>query len=227
MLELLQPQPGERILDLGCGTGQLTTKIAAAGAEVLGIDADAAMIAEARTNYPELQFLVADARSFQVEQPSAAIFSNAALHWVQPPEPAIASMYAALQSGGRLVVEFGGKGNVQSISQALTAALEEQGFGVDNPWYFPSISEYTTLLEHQGFRVTYAGLFDRPTVLPEGEAGLRNWLWMFRRGILATLPPEQANQVLRSAEDRGRSTLFQGDHWIADYLRLRIIAYKP
>ncbi len=227
LLELLQPQPGERILDLGCGTGQLTAKIAEAGAAVVGMDADNAMIAEARRNYPTLQFLVGDARNFLVEQPYKAIFSNAALHWVQPPEMAIASMFQALQSEGRLVAEFGGKGNVQKITEALFSTLEQKGYRGENPWYFPSIGEYTTLLEQQGWIVTYAGLFDRPTVLKSGVAGLSNWLKMFGKGIFTSLTPAQREAVIQSVEAQVRSSLWQEDHWIADYRRLRIIAYKP
>lgn len=227
LLELLQPQPGERILDLGCGTGQLTAKIAEVGAEVVGMDADAVMIAEARKNYTALKFLVGDARKFLVEQPYQAIFSNAALHWVQPPEMAIVSMFQALQSGGRLVAEFGGKGNVQQITEALLSTLERQGYPGENPWYFPSIAEYTTLLEQQGWIVTYAGLFDRPTALKSGAAGLGNWLKMFGKGIFVNLTPAQREVVIESIEEQVRSTLWQKDHWIADYRRLRVIAYKP
>lgn len=242
LLALLKPQLGERILDLGCGTGQLTAKIAEMGAEVWGIDADAAMIAEAKANYPTLQFSVADARNFQVDVPYAAIFSNAALHWVQPPELAIQSMYQALQPRGRLVAEFGGWGNVQQITEALFATLEVMGCKIDNPWYFPRVGEYTSLLEVGGLEVDYAELFDRPTVLPAGSAGLANWLRMFGLGIFRDLSPEQEIYLLQTVEEKVRSTLFrdksslsqdgidtqnQEAHWIADYRRLRVIAHKP
>ena len=116
LVELLEPQPGERILDLGCGSGQLTAKIAESGAEVWGIDQSAEMIAEARRNFPDLQFEVGDAASFTVPKPFDAIFSNAALHWVKDAEGVAASVARALLPGGRFVLEMGGKGNVQGGS---------------------------------------------------------------------------------------------------------------
>jgi trans-aconitate methyltransferase len=240
LLTFLKPQQGERILDLGCGTGQLTAKIAEMGAEVLGIDADRGMIAEAKANYPTLQFMVADARNFQVDTPYAAIFSNAALHWIKPPELAIQCMYRALQPGGRFVAEFGGRGNIQQIQAVLFSTLEAMGCEVNNPWYFPGVGEYTSLLEAAGFEVDYGELFDRTIVLPAGESGLANWLRMFGQGIFAALSPGQESYLIHTIEEKVRSILFRDQdalsqdhpdtstpHWIADYRRLRVIAHKP
>src|SRR5215475_211624 len=105
VVELLDPKPGERVLDVGCGTGHLTKKIADAGATALGVDASAAMIAEARRNFPDLRFEIASATEMRFQQPFDAVFSNAALHWVRPPEAAVARMYEALRPGGRFVIE--------------------------------------------------------------------------------------------------------------------------
>src|SRR5215213_10843695 len=77
VIELLAPRPGERIIDLGCGTGALTAQIAAAGAEIMGIDASEAMITRARELYPELRFEVANGEDFSVEVPVDVVFSNA------------------------------------------------------------------------------------------------------------------------------------------------------
>jgi trans-aconitate methyltransferase len=229
LLQLLNPQPGELILDLGCGTGQLTEKIAQTGAEVIGIDNAPAMIEKARKNYPHIYFDVANAVNFQVEQPLDAVFSNAALHWVKPPNQAVTSIYQALKPGGRFVAEFGGKGNVNAIAQALSQALEVMGITKSqtlNPWYFPSIGEYTTLLEQQGFDVIYATLIARPTPLADGEAGLANWIQMFASAFLVELSVEQQIQVIRSVEDSLKPTLYQTGTWIADYRRIRIFAIK-
>jgi len=229
LLQWLNPKPGELILDLGCGTGQLTAKIAEFGAEAMGIDSATTMIDKARQNYPHLRFEVADARNFQINKPLDAVFSNATLHWIKEPEAAIASIYQALKPQGRFVAEFGGQGNIQSIVQALYQAFEK--FDLPNPqtlnpWYFPSISEYTTLLETQGFEVTHAILFARPTPLADGTAGMKNWIQMFASVFLAKLSAEEQGEVLRTVEDYLKPTLYRDNFWTADYRRLRIVAIK-
>lgn len=223
VLQLLSPQPGERILDLGCGTGQLTEKIASSGANVVGIDNSAEMIAKARQNYPNLQFEVADARHFRFDQPFDAVFSNAALHWIKEPDAVISCIQQALKPEGRFVAEFGGKGNVAAIVTALTSI--EPNPPIAHPWYFPSIADYTTRLEQQGFDVSYAVLFDRPTPL-QGETGLANWLQMFASSILSTVPEEERSTVVQAVEDRLRPVLYRDGQWFADYRRLRVIATK-
>ncbi len=228
LLQLLNPKPGESILDLGCGTGQLTEKIAQAGAEVMGVDHASTMIEKARQNYPHIGFDVADARNFQVDKPLDAVFSNAVLHWVKEADSAIASIHQSLKPGGRFVAEFGGKGNVQAIATALEIALEAFNISAQarNPWYFPSIGEYATLLEQQGFDVIHAILFARPTPLAEGEAGMANWIQMFASPFLAGLSNEQQIQIIRVVEKYLQPTLYQQGTWTADYRRIRIVAIK-
>ncbi|MEO0841289.1 MAG: class I SAM-dependent methyltransferase, partial [Cyanobacteria bacterium J06643_5] len=154
LLEILNPQPNETILDLGCGTGQLTAKIAEYGAEVIGIDSASEMIEQAQQNYPKLKFKLADARNFELSQPVDSVFSNATLHWISEADEVINSINNSLKIGGRFVAEFGGRGNIQSIVKALYTALEKIGFDNPsklNPWYFPSIGEYAAKLEKHGF----------------------------------------------------------------------------
>ncbi|MBE8967964.1 methyltransferase domain-containing protein [Nostocales cyanobacterium LEGE 12452] len=229
LLKLLNPQPGESILDLGCGTGQLTEKIAQAGADVWGIDSAPAMIEKARENYPDIRFDVANAANFQVDKPFDAVFSNAVLHWVKEADSAIASIHQSLKPGGRFVAEFGGKGNVLAIVTALYSALESIGIPqaqVENPWYYPSIGEYASLLENQGFDIIYAILFPRPTPLAEGETGIANWIKMFASPFLAGLSPEQQIQIIPVVEEYLKPTLYQQGTWTADYRRIRIVAVK-
>src|SRR5690348_17992052 len=71
LVELLAPKAGERILDLGCGTGALTAEIVARGAEVLGVDRSEEMIAQARKKFPALRFEVMDARQLRFETDAA------------------------------------------------------------------------------------------------------------------------------------------------------------
>lgn len=229
LIELLSPKPGDRILDLGCGAGQLTQQMAAVGAEVMGIDADATMIQQAQQNYPDLPFEVADARNFQVTQRCDAVFSNAVLHWIPDPEPVIGCIGRSLKPGGRFVAEFGGQGCVQGIINALYEVLREIGQSSPadlNPWYFPSLGEYATLLEQQGLWVTYAALFDRPTPLMDGAAGLANWLRMFANPFLTQLSTQIQTEVIHAVEDRLKPKMYQAGEWIADYRRLRLSAIK-
>ncbi len=229
LLKLLAPQAGEQILDLGCGTGQLTEKIAQSGAFVQGIDSSLSMISTAKVNYPHINFAAADARDFQVEEPLDAVFSNAVLHWIRSPEAAIYCVEKALKPGGRFVAEFGGKGNVGAIVRALLSVLSEigcEGAQALNPWYFPSVGEYAGLLEKGGFEVSYAVLFDRPILLEGGNAGMANWIEMFAGGFLLGLSEEVRSHVIRTVEEHLRSVLYCDGNWSADYRRIRFVAVK-
>jgi trans-aconitate methyltransferase len=226
LLELLAPQPGERILDLGCGTGHLTAQAAACGAEVVGLDASPAMVEQARRAYPALRFETGDARAFAFPEPFDAVFSNAALHWVRQPAAVIACVRAALRPGCRFVAEFGGKRNVAAIAAALEGAGRALGAEPpESPWYFPSVAEYAGLLERGGLEVTYAALFDRPTAL-EGEQGLRRWVEMFATALVNAVPAGRREEFLQSVEERLRPALYRGGTWYADYRRLRVVATR-
>lgn len=226
LVSLLNPKKGERILDLGCGTAVLTHEIAKTGAEVIGIDSSAAMIATAKKNYPEIQFQVEDGHNFHFDVPFDAVFSNAALHWMMQPQKVLQCVWQVLKKNGRFVFEFGGKGNVNHVLNAIDQAAAE--FGRPNlPLvnYYPSLAEYATLLEAQGFRVVFAEHFDRPTKL-EGEDGLKNWVKMFRNQILEQIPSEKQPVFLQRVEDIARPVLYHDGNWWADYVRLRAVATK-
>jgi SAM-dependent methyltransferase len=228
LLELLAAKPGERILDIGCGTGHLTAKIAATGAQVTGIDLSPEMIARAREAHPSIHFEVGNAGKLKYVNDFDGVFSNATLHWVTDPEPAVASISEALRRGGRFVAEFGGKGNVAGLVSAFRHAwqnLKPPG-PLPAPWYYPSIAEYSTLLEKHDLEVTYAALFDRPTPLEDGDRGLRNWLDMFAGPMMGDLPEDLREKLKQEVESEARYTLFHVDHWVMDYRRLRIVARR-
>ncbi len=230
LLKLLHPQQGEQILDLGCGTGHLTYRITGCGAEVVGVDSALSMIERASHSYPQLKFAVVDAASLGMKEQFDGVFSNAVLHWIKQPEKVIEGVWQALKPGGRFVAEFGGKGNVETILGGIYEALDEAGYSENkafNPWYFPSIAEYGTLLERQGFQLKAATLFDRPTPLEEGKNGLRNWIEMFASCFFQDIPAEQQEKILRRVEKKLHSKLCQNGTWIADYKRIRIKAIKP
>jgi trans-aconitate methyltransferase len=226
LLPLLNPQPGEKIIDLGCGTGNLTAQIADSGAEILGIDRSPEMIGQARQNFPKLRFLLADAASFEVPNPADAVFSNAALHWVTDAESAVKCIARALRPGGRFVAEFGGKRNVQRVLEGVIQAAVERGFEARNPWYFPSLGEYAALLEQHGFEVRYGLHFDRLTPLEEGERSLADWIEMFGGTLLAAVPSAERNAVRARAAEIVRPQLYCENRWHVDYVRLRIAAVR-
>lgn len=228
LVALLAPQAGERILDVGCGTGQLTAAIAQSGARVVGIDSSAAMVEQARSNFPALTFRVEDIRALAFEGEFDAVFSNAVLHWIQPPDVAAGAMARALKPGGRLVAEFGGHRNVAEILRATDAAWSAVAGGPPpaHPWYYPGIAEYASLLEKAGLEVTFAALFDRPTPLDGGSSGLARWCEMFGAHWMAPLNPEQRTAFLRATEQAAAPTLLRDGAWSADYRRLRVVARK-
>jgi trans-aconitate methyltransferase len=226
LLDLLDAKPGEHILDLGCGTGHLTDKIAATGATVVGIDKSPEMIQQAREQFAALRFEVMDARELSLPGPFDAVFSNATLHWVKEPEKVVAGIARILRTGGRFVAEFGGKGNVAELIAAVQRACRRLVLPTPaaDPWYYPSVAEYSTLLERHGLEVTYAALFDRPTPLEDGEHGLRNWLNMFGGGFGEPFASHDAN-LLAAIEQEARPALYRDGHWVMDYRRLRIVAH--
>lgn len=228
LIDLLAPKNGEKILDLGCGTGDLAKKLHDLGTEVTGVDKSSNMVSAAVKKYPEISFRVADATDLPYRNEYDAVFSNATLHWVKDPKKALESIYNSLKENGRFVAEFGGKGNVQTIAQEMIYQLQLGGFGYQkeqNPWYYPSIAEYSTLMEEVGFRVTFAQHIDRPTPL-EGEEGLRNWMDMFGNAFFQGITEEQKKLVQSKVEDNLREKLYQDGKWVADYIRIRVVGVK-
>lgn len=227
VVELLAPRKGERILDLGCGTGHLTHQISLSGAEVIGLDRSPEMIGQAREAYPHLEFVMGDGSDFQFSEPFDAVFSNAALHWMTRPAEVAGCISRALKPGGRLVAEFGGKHNLRSIHAAVKKAMDSLGIRAgEDLKYFPSIGEYASLLEEHSLAVTYAILFDRPTKLGGGENGLRDWLETFTSNFLARISPAQQPEFFRRVENELRPVLFRDGAWFADYRRIRIVAVR-
>jgi trans-aconitate methyltransferase len=226
LVELLAPMPGERILDLGCGTGHLTAELVRRGATVIGIDHSLDMVAQARANYPSLTFQQADARDFAFDAPFDAVFSNAALHWVPEAERVIASVRRALKPGSRFVAEFGGKGNVLAIVTGLGRTFAELNLEPPStPWFFPALGQYARLLEQGGLETVYAVLFDRPTPL-EGATGLRHWVTMFGQEWLSQVPAELRGRFFDRLEELVAPALRKGDSWVSDYRRLRVVARR-
>ena len=228
LIALLDPKSGEEILDLGCGTGDLAELIRERGSKVTGIDSSTDMIETAKQKYPLIDFYVRSATDFSFDKKFDAVFSNAALHWITEKEKAVQQIYNCLKPHGKLVAEFGGKGNVAMILNALTNALRKNGFTENakiETWYFPSLSEYASLLEKNGFRVIFASHFDRDTLLKD-HSGIKNWLRMFAFSYLQGIGEKETEIILDEVEQQLQSTNFHDGKWYADYKRLRIVAVK-
>lgn len=229
VLELLDVKPGERIHDVGCGTGYLTKQIKGQGAEVIGTDYSPQMIEQARKNFPDVEFEVANASDFHLEGKFDAVFSNAALHWVKDHDGMMQCVYDSLKPGGRFVAEMGGKGNVQKLITAAKSTLEKYGYHKQaqlSQWYFPSLGEYATRLEQHGFRVAFASHFDRKTPLQDGDRGVAKWIEMFAADYFKGVPEDQKQQMLTEITELLRPDYEENGQWYADYKRLRFIAVR-
>ena len=218
-LDLLDPQPGEHILDVGCGDGTLTLKIKEAGADVVGIDNSLSMIGAARAKGLDARLM--DAADLKFVEAFDAAFSNATLHWVIDKHRAARAIWFALKADGRFAGEMGGEGNLARLREALDDVLVVRGYGPPTyaaNWY-PSVEQFVELYESVGFRDIDARLIERPTELDHGVAA---WVTTFRRGWLdrAGVPDDERAAIADEVADRVGTD-------IADYVRLRFIMRKP
>lgn len=224
VLEWLDPKAGECVLDLGCGNGELTQRIAASGASVVGIDASIEMVAAAREKGLRVDHGNAEKLPYP-DHTFEAVFSNAALHWIRGQDDMLTEVRRVLRPGGRFVAEMGGHGNIAAIRVAFAAILSNHGFASQGERgnYYPTQEAYAKRLERHGFRAQRITLFPRPTSL--NEAGMAGWLNTFYRGALDTLPEPMRKKVIDETVALLAPVL--RDHegrWTADYVRLRFAA---
>jgi len=224
LLDLLKPQAGMKVLDLGCGDGALTEKLLQAGCLVTGVDSSPEMVSAA--NARGINASVMNACNLTFRNEFDAVFSNAVLHWVKEPEKAVTGIASALKSGGRFVAEFGGKGNVKTIEDALikvVSRIHPDGKNL-SPWYYPAPDEYQAILENHGLQIESIALIPRPTPLPNGMMG---WLKTFASPFLAPFPAQLHDSLLMQAEELMKPALCDNaGNWHADYVRLRLSARK-
>lgn len=229
LLDQLGPQPGEKILDIGCGDGALTERIVARGAQVIGVDASESMASGARERGLDARHADAHRLGDELagEAPFDAVFSNAAMHWMVRPDEVLAGVARLLRPGGRIVAELGGQGNVASIRTAIIAVLEtDHGVKTDlkNIWYFPSVAEHRARLEAHGFEVEDIVLFPRPTPV---ASGMKTWLATLAAPTLQILPEEARPAATARIEALLKPALCDAEgNWVADYVRLRFKAVR-
>lgn len=219
VLEMLGPSAGEDILDLGCGDGVLTARIAASGARVTGLDSDSAMLAAARAR--GLDVVQGSGEALAYDRAFDAVFSNAALHWMLDADAVARGVFAALRPGGRFVGECGGHGNVAAIRVAIRAVVERHRAAWHEAQRYATAQDWTETLARAGFTDIEAQLIARPTPLPTGIAG---WLQTFRIGFLHNAPATALAEIETLLAPMLRDP---HGHWTADYVRLRFTARRP
>jgi trans-aconitate methyltransferase len=224
VVDLLAPKPGEKILDLGCGDGVLTKRLADLGCAMVAVDSSVAQVEGARKLGLNASVLSGEALPYQEE--FDAVFSNAVLHWIRRADVMLAGVYRSLKPGGRFVAECGGYGCIDKIRTALVQALERRGLDGEArvPWYFPTPGDYATKLEHAGFRVDSIALIPRPTPLP---GDIIDYLETFALNFFQGFSTEERNDYLQEVRMILEPQLRDANGtWVADYVRLRFMATK-
>ncbi|KAL4249284.1 S-adenosyl-L-methionine-dependent methyltransferase superfamily protein [Abortiporus biennis] len=235
VLTLLDPKPGERIIDFGCGSGELTLKlehIVGDDGLVIGIDASESMISKAKENGLQHAFVHDIQKKIETPAPFSvplinsfdAVFTNAALHWCKrDPKGVLESAKSVLKPGGRFVGEMGGFLNVVGVRSAIHSVLRKRGYDPLqlDPWYFPSSEAYTKLLTSAGFSVKSIGLHPRITPLP---GPLYDWVWLFgRESYFSGFSDEEAREICNEVQSICETDCRdESGKWSIMYSRLRL-----
>ena len=226
LLEFIHRNKEQSILDICCVTGILTVQLQKLGSRVVGVDSSREMIECARKQFPKINFQVCDALSLPYEQEWDIIFSNAVFHWINDHDTLLKNIYRALKPKGMLVCEFGAAGNIAAIEKSFSKACSERGYFYQPKFNFETADNFEKILQKKGFIIEKIYDFDRPTVLKDGERGLENWMRQFYATELSEMSEEDKKMVIRIAEEQARDSLWNDREWIADYRRLRVVAYR-
>lgn len=225
LLEFVPENKGQSILDLGCGTGTLTSQLAELGGMVIGVDSSENMIKKARERYDNIEFMVCDALALPFEKRFDVVFSNAVFHWIADHNALLKNIHKALKPNGILICEFGANGNIAAIENAFMNACRDRGYEYIGRFNFPTRERFADELAENGFIIDKIYDYDRPTTLKDGKAGLANWMKQFFAADLELMSGGIQSEIIKAVEDMVRGTLWNGSEWVADYRRLRAIAH--
>lgn len=227
LIQMIDIREKMSVLDLGCGNGALTKKLCDMGLNAIGLDSSEDLLKIARELYPNIKFIKADATDFSLKTKMDAVFSNAVFHWIDKRKQSkmLDCVYKSLNDGGQFIFEFGGYGNNALIHTALQNEFQARNLIYKLPFYFPTIGEYSQLLEKAGFKIVYATLFERNTEL-SGKDGLADWIKMFIKSPFEKVDGKIKNEIICSVVERLSKELYLDKKWYADYVRIRFKAIK-
>lgn len=225
LLEFIPKNENQSILDLGCGTGTLTSQLVPFASRVVGIDSSSSMIDTAKKQYENIEFLVGDALNLPFEREFDVVFSNAVFHWIVDHNKLLQSVHKVLKSNGILICEFGGEGNIASIEDAFLQACYEHQIVYKPKFNFPSANTFANCLSANGFVSDLVYDYDRPTVLKDGARGLENWMRQFFASEFTVMSKDTQVAIIKQVEEKTKGKLWNGKEWVADYRRLRVIAH--
>jgi trans-aconitate 2-methyltransferase len=202
LLGLLNLQPYESVLDVGCGDGRMTFEIAKLAGRVVGIDSSPEMVGFASRNFPErkfhnLSFQTANAAALPFRDEFDVVYSNAVLHWVQDHESALAGIARSLRSGGRCLLQMGGKGNSAQVIETFEASGSRPQ---DFTYAFHSADEYRPKLKQAGLTVDSVQLIPKDMVHPN-RAAFTGWLRTAWQPYHRHVPESERDQFLEEVTD--------------------------
>ena len=226
LLEFVPKNKNQSILDLGCGTGTLTSQLSDFADTVVGADNSASMIAKAKEQYAEMEFVVCDALALPFEEQFDVVFSNAVFHWIADHDALLKQVHKALKPIGSLVCEFGANGNIATIENAFRNACQDFEYEYTPKFNFPTVDAFSDLLKKNNFMIDEIYDYNRPTPLKDNERGLVNWMKQFFASDLELMSEKVRNEIMKKVEDLTKESLWNGNEWVADYRRLRVIAHR-
>ncbi|MBU5480687.1 class I SAM-dependent methyltransferase [Blautia sp. MSJ-19] len=225
LLEFVPENKNQSILDLGCGTGMLTAQLSNFADTIIGVDSSASMIAKAKKQYSNMQFVVCDALDLPFEKQFDVVFSNAVFHWIADHDTLLKQVYKVLKPNGLLICEFGANGNIATIENAFMSVCQDFEYKYKPKFNFPTVDTFSGLLKKNNFMIDKIYDYNRTTPLKDHERGLANWIRQFFASDLELMSEKTQEEIIKKVEDLTKEYLWNGDEWIADYRRLRAIAH--